>query len=255
MKRGLVLAFGAVVVLIMVVAIGSSFAQEGSKVEGPQSAQTKGKAATGANPAAEPDEVAIMDTNYGTFVLEFFPDVAPNHVRNFKKLARSGFYDGTRFHRVIKGFMIQGGDPLSKDNDPSNDGTGGPGYTINAEFNARKHLKGTLSMARAASPNSAGSQFFVCLENQTRLDGQYTVFGQVINGMGVVEKIGNVPVTGPQNSTPVDPVLLKKVTIMPRAEYVKQKDASKSESKTEAQPAKTELKSAPAQPESTTKKY
>jgi len=222
MRTARILACAAIVLLIAVFISGVSFAQEGSKVQSKQPAPAKGKAAT---PAAEPDEVAVMDTNYGTFVLEFFPKDAPNHVRNFKKLARSGFYDGTRFHRVIKGFMIQGGDPLTKDTDPRNDGTGDPGYTINAEFNSRPHLKGTLSMARAASPNSAGSQFFVCLDAKPFLDGQYTVFGQVLKGMGVVEKIGNVPVKGPEPSMPVEPVWLKKVTIMPRADYVKAEKA------------------------------
>jgi len=248
MKRGRILSCAAVILLSAVVISGVSLAQEGSKVQGKQPAAAKGKAVT---PAAEPDEVAVMDTNYGTFVLEFFPKDAPNHVRNFKKLARSGFYDGTRFHRVIKGFMIQGGDPLTKDNDPRNDGTGDPGYTINAEFNSRPHLKGTLSMARAASPNSAGSQFFVCLDAKPFLDGQYTVFGRVIKGMGVVEKIGNVPVKGPEPSIPVDPVVLKKVTIVPRSEFVKQgeKAAPKPAPKTAPNPvgkpaAKTDTKTA-----------
>lgn len=229
MKQGRVLTCAAITLVLTIIISGVSFAQEGSKVQSKQPAPAKGKAAA---PAPEPDEVAIMDTNFGTFVLEFFPKDAPNHVRNFKKLARSGFYDGTRFHRVIKGFMIQGGDPLTKDADPSNDGTGDPGYSINAEFNARPHLKGTLSMARAASPNSAGSQFFVCLDNKPFLDGQYTVFGQVIKGLGVVEKIGNVPVKGPEPSTPVEPVWLKKVTIAARADYVKQEAKAKAAAKT-----------------------
>jgi peptidyl-prolyl cis-trans isomerase B (cyclophilin B) len=221
MKRGRVLSCAAVVLLFALVVSGMSFAQEGSKVQSKQPAPATGKAAT---PAAAPDEVAVMDTNYGTFYLEFFPKDAPNHVRNFKKLARSGFYDGTRFHRVIKGFMIQGGDPLTKDNDPNNDGTGDAGYTINAEFNSRPHLKGTLSMARAASPNSASSQFFICLDDKPALDGQYTVFGRVIKGMGVVERIGNVPVKQGREqapSIPVDPVVLKKVTIISRADFLK----------------------------------
>ena len=236
MIRGRILACTAAIFLIMVILGGSSFSQEGSKVQTQQSAQAKGKAAPVAKPATEADEVAIMDTNYGTFVLEFFPKDAPNHVRNFKKLARSGFYDGTKFHRVIKGFMIQGGDPLTKDNDPRNDGTGDPGYTINAEFNARKHLKGTLSMARTASPNSAGSQFFVCLADKPGLDWQYTVFGQVLKGIEVVDAIGNVAVTGPEPSTPVKPVILKKVTIMARADYMKKGAEPKPVTKTEAKP-------------------
>ncbi len=229
MKGVRILACVAVILIVTVIISGVSFAQEGSKVQSKQPAPAKGKAPA---PAPAPDEVAMMDTNYGTFVLEFLAKDAPNHVRNFKKLARSGFYDGTRFHRVIKGFMIQGGDPLTRDNDPSNDGTGGPGYAINAEFNARPHLKGTLSMARSSSPNSAGSQFFVCLDNQPRLDGEYTVFGQVFKGMGVVEKIGNVPVKGPEPSIPVEPVWLKKVTIMSRADYLKQAGKAKAAANT-----------------------
>ncbi len=242
MKTVRILSCAAVVMMFAVLISGVSFAQEGSKVQAKQPAPAKGQTVA---PAAEPDEVAVMDTNYGTFYLEFFPKDAPNHVRNFKKLARSGFYDGTRFHRVIKGFMIQGGDPLTKDNDPSNDGTGGPGYAINAEFNSRPHLKGTLSMARAASPNSAGSQFFVCLEDKPFLNGQYTVFGRVIRGMGVVEKIGNVPVQGPEPSIPVEPVVLKKVTIIPRAEFKKmnEKAEAKPEPKAVGKPAaKTDTK-------------
>ena len=219
MKRGQGLSCAAVILLFALVASGMSFAQEGSKVQGRQPVPAKGRAAT---PAAEPDEIAVMDTNYGTFYLEFFPKDAPNHVRNFKKLARSGFYSGTKFHRVIKGFMIQGGDPLTKDSNPSNDGMGNPGYTVNDEFNSRPHLKGTLSMANTGSPNSAGSQFFICLDAKPYLDGRYTVFGRVIKGMDVVEKIGNVPVTGPEPSTPVEPVVLKKVTIIPRSEFLKQ---------------------------------
>jgi len=170
------------------------------------------------------DEVAILDTNYGTMVLEFFPDVAPVHVANFKKLARSGFYDGTKFHRIVKGFMIQGGDPNTKGPNTETYGLGGPGYTINAEFNSRPHLKGTLSMARTSDPNSAGSQFFICLAPVSQLNGQYTVFGQLIKGTEVLDAIGNVkvkPNASGENSLPASPVILKKVTIAPKAEFTK----------------------------------
>jgi len=132
---------------------------------------------------------AIIETKFGNIEVSFFPEVAPNHVTNFIELASKGFYDGTNFHRVIPGFMIQGGDPNSKDPDRSKHGTGGPGYTIKAEFNSKPHKKGTLSMARAANPDSAGSQFFICVADSFFLDKQYTVFGEVISGMEVADKI------------------------------------------------------------------
>jgi len=148
--------------------------------------------------------IAVIETNFGTIRFKFFPDKAPNHCRNFISLARKGFYNNLIFHRVIKGFVIQGGDP-------NGDGTGGPGYTINAEFNDLPHLKGTVSMARGQDPNSAGSQFFICLDRQTFLDRQYTVFGQVISGQEVVDKIGSLP-TGP-NDRPLQDAVMKKVYI------------------------------------------
>lgn len=138
------------------------------------------------------DEIAVLDTRHGKIKIKFFSDVAPGHVENFKKLAKDGFYDGTSFHRVIPNFMIQGGDPLSKaPNDRSLHGTGGPGYTIDAEFNDKSHKRGMVSMARSSDPNSAGSQFFICTADVTWLDGQYTVFGEVTEGMDVVDKIVN----------------------------------------------------------------
>src|SRR5690349_6239718 len=133
---------------------------------------------------------AKIQTKHGDIAIEFFPDVAPNHVENFKKLATSGFFDGTLFHRIVPGFVIQGGDPLTKS--PANKGlwgTGGPGWSVKAEFNKKKHSRGVLSMARSMDPNSAGSQFFIVLKDSDFLDGQYTVFGKVISGMGVVDKI------------------------------------------------------------------
>ncbi len=134
---------------------------------------------------------AVIETKFGNIELKFFPDVAPGHVNNFIELAKKGFYDGTTFHRVIPGFMIQGGDPNSKDPDKSKHGMGGPGYTIKAEFNEKPHKKGTLSMARAANPDSAGSQFFICVADAPFLDRQYTVFGEVVSGMDVADKIVN----------------------------------------------------------------
>jgi peptidyl-prolyl cis-trans isomerase B (cyclophilin B) len=145
------------------------------------------------------DEVAVINTTEGTMVIAFWPDVAPNTVANFKKLARSGFYDGTCFHRVIKNFMIQGGDPLTKDPDKEAMwGTGDPGYKIKAEFNDRSHTRGVISMARSQDPDSAGSQFFICHGNPTFLDHQYTAFGKLIKGDDVLEKIATTP-THPQD--------------------------------------------------------
>jgi len=136
---------------------------------------------------------AVIETKFGNIELKFFPDVAPNHVNNFIELAKKGFFDGTTFHRVIPGFMIQGGDPNSKDPDKSRHGMGGPGYTIKAEFNNKPHKRGTLSMARAASPDSAGSQFFICVADAPFLNKQYTVFGEVVSGMDAVDKIVSQP--------------------------------------------------------------
>ena len=136
---------------------------------------------------------ATIETRFGNIELRFFPEVAPNHVNNFIELSKKGFYDGTTFHRVIPGFMIQAGDPNSKNPDRSSHGMGGPGYTIKAEFNDRLHRRGTLSMARASHPDSAGSQFFICVADSSFLDKQYTVFGEVISGMEMVDKIVNQP--------------------------------------------------------------
>ncbi len=136
---------------------------------------------------------AVIETKFGNIELKFFPDVAPNHVNNFIELAKKGFYDGTTFHRVIPGFMIQGGDPNSKNPDKSQHGMGGPGYTIKAEFNEKSHKRGILSMARSSHPDSAGSQFFLCVADAPFLDRQYTVFGEVVSGMDVADKIVNQP--------------------------------------------------------------
>jgi peptidyl-prolyl cis-trans isomerase B (cyclophilin B) len=137
-------------------------------------------------------QVHVNGESWGDIQLKFFPDVAPNHVQNMVKLAKGKFYDGTTFHRVIPGFMIQGGDPNTRDHDRSRHGTGGPGHRVKAEFNHRPHKRGTLSMARSQDPNSAGSQFFICVADSNFLDGQYTVFGEVVNGMETVDRIVNV---------------------------------------------------------------
>jgi len=165
-----------------------------------------------ATPSAK--EVAVITTSEGVMVLEFYPDVAPNHVANFEKLARSGFYDGTAFHRVIPGFMIQGGDPNTK-NEAAKDswGMGGPGYTVNAEFNAKHHARGILSMARANDPNSAGSQFFICQADCGQLDGQYTVFGNLIKGFDVLDKIATAPTEQPDR--PLKRVNIDSIKIVP----------------------------------------
>ena len=136
---------------------------------------------------------AIIETKFGNMELKFFPEVAPQHAANFMDLAKKGFYDGTTFHRVIPGFMIQGGDPNSKNPDRSQHGTGGPAYTIKAEFNEKPHKRGVLSMARAAHPDSAGSQFFICVADSFFLDKKYTVFGEVVSGMEVADKIVSQP--------------------------------------------------------------
>lgn len=170
-------------------------------------------------PAAASGDVAVLDTSDGQIVISFWPDAAPKTVENFETLAKKGFYDGTAFHRIMKGFMVQGGDPLSKD--PTQEaswGTGGPGYTIKAEFNNHSHQMGVISMARGGDPDSAGSQFFICDGDASFLDHQYTAFGQLIKGQDVLDKIANTPV-GPnaqgEPSKPLERVTLNSVKIVP----------------------------------------
>lgn len=139
------------------------------------------------------DVDAVIETAHGNIEIKLLDGKAPGHVDNFKKLAQEGFYDGTTFHRVIPGFMIQGGDPNTKDEDRSRHGFGGPGYNIKAEFNDIKHTRGILSMARSQDPDSAGSQFFIVVKDSFFLDGQYTVFGEVVSGMEVADKIVGLP--------------------------------------------------------------
>lgn len=137
---------------------------------------------------------AVIKTQLGDMEIVFFPDKAPNHVQNFIKLAKSGYYNGTIFHRVIPGFMIQGGDPNTKDpKKPETYGMGGPSEKLKAEFNDTPHRRGIVSMARTNDPNSAGSQFFIVVKDSNFLDGQYTVFGEVVKGMEVADKIVNLP--------------------------------------------------------------
>ena len=157
----------------------------------------------------------LLVTNYGNLELSFMADKAPKHVENFIKLAKDGFYDATRFHRVIKGFMLQGGCPNTKKGATGMPGTGNPGYTINAEFNDTKHRRGTVSMARSGSPDSAGCQFFVCDADAPHLDGQYTAFGKLEQGYETLDAIANVRVGGPQRSTPVEPVHVHAAVVLP----------------------------------------
>jgi len=161
-------------------------------------------------------EVAVLKTSAGEMVVEFWPDVAPKTVANFLKLAKSGFYDGTAFHRIIKGFMIQGGDPLTKD--PSQEAAWGTGHAderVKAEFNDRHHELGVISMARAADPDSASCQFFICLGATPQLDGKYTAFGKLIKGEDVLRKLGDVETAGREHSRPVNRVALESVKVVP----------------------------------------
>jgi peptidyl-prolyl cis-trans isomerase B (cyclophilin B) len=157
---------------------------------------------------------AVIETKFGSIELKFFPEVAPNHVNNFIELAKKGVYDGTTFHRVIPGFMIQGGDPNTTSPDKSKHGMGGPGYTVKAEFNEKQHKRGILSMARSASPDSAGSQFFICVADAAFLDKQYTVFGEVVSGLEAVDKIVSQP-RDPRDN-PTDRIEMKVKIVEPK---------------------------------------
>ena len=186
-----------------------------------QEKQLPATAAPGAKLPAAEDEIVVLETTVGKIAIAFFPDKAPGHVANFKKLAKDGFYDGTRFHRVIKGFMIQGGDPNSKDLDKAGAwGTGNPGYSIDAEFNDTKHTRGILIMARSSNPNSAGSQLFIIDQTSKHLDGQYTAFGIVVEGMDVVDKVVETPVTDGNGSVvPDKAVQIQKALVVTWSKY------------------------------------
>ena len=153
----------------------------------------------------------IIKTGFGNIKFNLVSDIAPETVRNFSQLAKSGFYNGTLFHRIIPGFMIQGGDPNTKNPDKSTWGQGGPGYNLKAEFNSRSHLRGIVSMARSSDPDSAGSQFFIVTSDSTFLDRQYTVFGEVVDGMEVADEIVNLPRDG--NDCPDQQAKMLEVTI------------------------------------------
>src|SRR5246500_1056985 len=192
-------------ILLMLLIASAVFATEEKKKE--------------TTPMNSSNELAVIKTSEGDMVVQFWTDAAPNTVENFKKLARQGFYDGTIFHRIVKGFMIQGGDPNSKDPAKENSyGEGGPGYKIKAEFNDHSHERGVISMAREPDPGSAGSQFFICLAPVTRLDHQYTTFGKLIKGDEVLEKIGNTSVgrnSMGEMSKPTKRVVIESIKIVP----------------------------------------
>src|SRR5215469_3661655 len=191
-------------ILLMLLVASAVFATEEKKQE--------------TTPTKSSNEVAVIKTNEGDMVVQFWTDAAANTIENFKKLARQGFYDGTIFHRIVKGFMIQGGDPNSKD--PAKEstyGAGDPGYKIKAEFNNHSHDRGVISMARGPDLDSAGSQFFICLAPVRRLDGQYTTFGKLIKGDDVLDKIGNTPVernAQGEMSRPTKRVVIESVKIV-----------------------------------------
>jgi len=169
--------------------------------------------------SAPAKDLAVLKTSAGEMVLEFWPEVAPKTVENFKALAQKGYYDGTAFHRIVKGFMIQGGDPLTKDPSREDDwGTGGPGHTIKAEFNDRKHQRGVISMARSQNPDSAGSQFFICLADAAFLDRKYTAFGRLVRGDDVLGRIGDTPVAmsnSGEKSKPLTRIAVETIRIVP----------------------------------------
>ena len=164
--------------------------------------------------SGQTEEVAVLETTLGDIEIKFFKDKAPRHVKNFKTLAEAAFYNETTFHRVIPGFMIQGGDPNTREDDRSLHGTGGPSYTIDAEFNDVRHKKGIVSMARSQDPDSAGSQFFICVADSFFLDGQYTAFGEVVKGMDIADKIVDVPRDSQDN--PLEKVVVRTINIETR---------------------------------------
>ncbi|MEW5922926.1 MAG: peptidylprolyl isomerase [Candidatus Zixiibacteriota bacterium] len=199
------------VILLMSVAFAFSLVLAGDEQPTENKGEKKVEKSAYTKRQADNPEIAI-ETDYGTMKLELYRDVAPTHVDSMLARIKEGFYDGLIFHRVIDGFMIQGGDPKGN-------GTGGPGYTLPAEFSKVKHIEGTLSMARSQNPNSAGSQFFICLAATPHLDGQYTVFGQLMEGFDTLHKIGKVQ-TGAMDR-PLKDVVMRKLTILkdiPKAE-------------------------------------
>lgn len=164
------------------------------------------------------EEVAVLDTSFGEIVLGFYPEDAPGHVENFKRLAREGVYDGVLFHRIVPGFVVQAGDPLTRNPETprARYGTGGTGQKLPAEFSERKHVRGTLAMARSQEENSADSQFYIALDSIPHLDGKYTVFGEVLKGMEVVDSIAAVKTD--MRDVPLEDVRINEVRIVSKRE-------------------------------------
>lgn len=213
--------------VLMLIVLFSFFAFAQQKAQPKPSAPPQKKEAP---TAMDKDTLVVFETDLGKIVFEFFPDKAPNHVKNFIELSKSGFYDGVKFHRTVPGFMIQGGDPNTKTGSPNTWGTGGnvgadgKEKTVNAEFNDTHHARGVLSMARSQNPNSASSQFFICVADAGFLDKNYTAFGRVIEGMDVADKIVSAPAgpkgpTDPEGSRPKAPVAIKKAYTIRRSEF------------------------------------
>lgn len=201
------------VLLALAFACSTGNSAEGKKpIPPPMPKVRKSPEPAGIQPLTEKDEVAVISTKSGQIILRFYPQIAPNHVKNFKSLAKSKFYDGTTFHRVLPGFMIQGGDPNSKDDNPNNDGIGRGPRTLNAEFSKTPHERGILSAARAQNPNSASCQFFIMVSRYPSLDGQYSVFGEVIKGIEVADKIVALPRNEKDN--PGKAALVESITIV-----------------------------------------
>jgi peptidyl-prolyl cis-trans isomerase B (cyclophilin B) len=200
--------------LPIILAGGIAVAGAGPQEAGKNAATDENKAqATEAAPEKKAETVATLHTTMGAIVIGFYPDTAPEHVKNFVDLSKSGFYDGTTFHRVIPGFMIQGGDPNSKDDNPANDGSGDGPRQLKAEFSDISHERGIVSMARSNDPNSASCQFFIVQKASKFLDNQYSVFGHVIEGMDVVDQIIAVPRDA--RDRPKENVTIERVEIGP----------------------------------------
>jgi peptidyl-prolyl cis-trans isomerase B (cyclophilin B) len=222
-----------------------------AKSKAPATAKEKVPATMKSKASAAVDEVAVIETSKGKMVVEFWPKEAPETVGNFKKLARQGFYDGTGFHRIIQGFMIQGGDPNSKNPSAPDLGSGGPGYTIKDEFNTHKHVKGVLSMAHTSAPNSGGSQFFIMDGTAPHLDGQYTAFGRIVQGMDVLDAIAATPVEasaamGGEMSKPKEWTTVKSVHVLPRAALAGQAKAAGAKETGQAKAVQTKATTAKA---------
>jgi peptidyl-prolyl cis-trans isomerase B (cyclophilin B) len=243
-------------ICLVSITAGALLAQTAKQTPTTQSPAAAAKTASAAKaaPAAQDqtEMVAVLQTKLGKIVMRFFPDKAPNHVKNFIALCKSGFYNGTKFHRTIPGFMIQGGDPNTKSGDPSTWGLGGhtdkdgKEIAVKAEFNDTHHTRGIVSMARSQDPNSASSQFFICVADAGYLDHQYTAFGEVISGMDVVDKIANAPAKSGGGadsvpSSPVNPVAIDKATIEKKPPQSQESGAgsAKTTAESPAKPGKT----------------